>query len=62
MAQTLGELSERDAAVVAQLLAKSIALRANLMYQPRNLEKFVIEMPDGLRPDIYNAACKTTEA
>ena len=25
MAQTLGELSERDAAVVAQLLAKSIA-------------------------------------
>ena len=29
MAQTLGELSERDAAVVAQLLAKSIAGGAN---------------------------------
>ncbi len=29
MAQTLGELSERDAAVVAQLLAKSIATGAN---------------------------------
>ena len=29
MAQTLGELSERDAAVVAQLLAKSIAIGAN---------------------------------
>ena len=29
MAQTLGELSERDAAVVAQLLAKSIATGTN---------------------------------
>ena len=29
MAQTLGELSERDAAVVAQLLAKSMSLGAN---------------------------------
>ena len=29
MAQTLGELSERDAAVVAQLLAKSIVAGAN---------------------------------
>lgn len=29
MAQTLGELSERDAAVVAQLLAKTIVVGAN---------------------------------
>ena len=29
MAQTLGELSERDAAVVAQLLAQSMAIGAN---------------------------------
>ncbi|MFJ4116923.1 hypothetical protein ACIPV9_10965 [Pseudomonas psychrophila] len=29
MAQTLGELSERDAAVVSQLLAQSMALGAN---------------------------------
>ena len=29
MAQTLGELSERDAAVVAQLLTKSIVAGAN---------------------------------
>ena len=29
MAQTLGELSERDAAVVAQLLAQSMAVGAN---------------------------------
>lgn len=29
MAQTLGELSERDAAVVAQLLAQSMTLGAN---------------------------------
>ena len=29
MAQTLGELSERDAVVVAQLLAKSIVAGAN---------------------------------
>ncbi len=29
MAQTLGELSERDAAVVAQLLAQSMALGAD---------------------------------
>ena len=29
MAQTLGELSERDAAVVAQLLARSIVTGAN---------------------------------
>ena len=29
MAQTMGELSERDAAVVAQLLAKSIVAGAN---------------------------------
>ena len=28
------------------------------MTEPRNLEKFVIRLPDGLRPDIYNAACK----
>lgn len=29
MAQTLGELSERDAAVVAQILARTIATGAN---------------------------------